>query len=265
MRRPASKGREVELRPDPAGGGYDRGLRDLRHDGRGGHRGRHGRVSPPRVAVFPGTVPGCWPAHQAAGGSCRGRAARRVRPASRCTPSGRTAGSPRRLGAASAVPPGVELDSGTGGLLGSAGRPAEPAGLGAGAPGRQAVHPGDADFGPPSWDREFDLPAAGALTSRELIVEVAGTGNGQTAIRLDADVVWQPSRPPDDLVPDAARVVTITELASGNPQAKQPPAPVTITGPAVTGRLAALIDRLPVSPLDNEAVSCPAPSGAAFS
>ena len=120
---------------------------------------------------------------------------------------------------------------------------------------------GDADFGPPSWDREFDLPAAGALTSRELIVEATGMGNGQTAIRLDADVAWQPSRPPDDLVPDAARVVTITELASGNPQAKQPPAPVTITGPAVTGRLAALVDRLPVSPLDNEAVSCPGAFG----
>ena len=116
---------------------------------------------------------------------------------------------------------------------------------------------GDADFGPPSWDREFDLPAAGVLTSRELIVEVVGAGNGQTAIRLDADVAWKPSRPPGDLVPDAAQVVTISELASGNPQAKRPPAPVTITSPAVVGRLAALVDSLPVSPLNNEAVSCP--------
>jgi hypothetical protein len=121
--------------------------------------------------------------------------------------------------------------------------------------------PGDADFGPPSWDREFDLPAAGVPTNRELIVEVAGAGNGQTAIRLDADVAWQPSRPPGDLVPKAARVVTISELASGNPQAKRPPAPVTITDPAVVGRLAALVDSLPVSPLSNEAVSCPAVFG----
>jgi hypothetical protein len=120
---------------------------------------------------------------------------------------------------------------------------------------------GDADFGPPSWDREFDLPAAGVLTSRELIVEVVGAGNGQTAIRLDADVAWQPARPPGDLVPGAARVVTISELASGNPQARRPPAPVTITDPAVVGRLAALVDSLPVSPLNNEAVSCPAAFG----
>lgn len=120
---------------------------------------------------------------------------------------------------------------------------------------------GDATFGPPSWDREFDLPAAGALTIRELIVEVAGAGNGQTAIRLDADVAWQPARPPGDLVPNAARVVTISEPAGGNPRAKRPPAPVTITDPAVVGRLAAFVDSLPVSPLNNEAVSCPAAVG----
>ncbi len=120
---------------------------------------------------------------------------------------------------------------------------------------------GDADFGPPSWDCEFALPAAGALTDRELIVEVASAGNGQTAIRLDADIAWQPSRPQDDFVPDAARVVTISELASGSPQTKRPPAPVTITGPAVVGRLAALVDSLPVSPLSNEAMSCPGASG----
>jgi hypothetical protein len=120
---------------------------------------------------------------------------------------------------------------------------------------------GDADFGPPSWDREFDLPAAGVLTNRELIVEVVGAGSGQTAIRLDADIAWQPSRPPGDLVPDAARVVTISELASGNPRARQPPAPVTITDPTVVGRLAAFVDSLPVSPLNNEAVSCPAAFG----
>jgi hypothetical protein len=120
---------------------------------------------------------------------------------------------------------------------------------------------GDAGFGPPSWDREFDLPAAGVLITRELIVEVVGAGNGQTAIRLDADVAWQPARPPEDLVPNTGRVVTISELAGGNPRAKRPPAPVTITDPAVTGRLAALVDSLPVSPLNNVAVPCPAAFG----
>jgi hypothetical protein len=120
---------------------------------------------------------------------------------------------------------------------------------------------GDADFGPPSWDREFDLPATRVLTNRNLIVEVVGAGDGQTAIRLDADVAWQPSRPKGDVVPAAARVVTISALTAGDPQVKRSPAPVTITDPATTRRLAALIDSLPVSPLNNEVVSCPGAAG----
>ena len=120
---------------------------------------------------------------------------------------------------------------------------------------------GDADFGPPSWDREFDLPATKVLTNRNLIVEVVGAGNGQTAIRLDADVAWQPSRPPGDVVPKAARVVTISALTPGDPQVKRSPAPVTITDPAITRRLAKLIDSLPVSELNNEPVSCPGAAG----
>lgn len=123
---------------------------------------------------------------------------------------------------------------------------------------------GDADIGPPSWDREFDLPATKVLTDRELIVEVVSEGNGQTAIRLDADIAWQPSRPSYDVVPGTARVVTISEQAGGRPHAKRPPAPVTITDPAVVGRLAALVNGLPVSPLDNEVVSCPADFGSSL-
>ena len=46
---------------------------------------------------------------------------------------------------------------------------------------------GDADFGPPSWDRMFSLaPVPGVLTARDLVVEVTGAGHGQTAIRVDA-------------------------------------------------------------------------------
>ena len=47
--------------------------------------------------------------------------------------------------------------------------------------------PGDEDFGPPSWDRTFSLaPIPGVLNARDLVVEVAGAGNGLTAIRVDA-------------------------------------------------------------------------------
>jgi hypothetical protein len=78
--------------------------------------------------------------------------------------------------------------------------------------------PGDADFGPPSWDRTFSLsPVPGVLNARDLVVEVAAAGNGQTGIRVDAQVSWQPPRPAAERVPSAARVVTITQLPGLDP------------------------------------------------
>ena len=115
---------------------------------------------------------------------------------------------------------------------------------------------GDADFGPPSWDRGFQLAPAGGLTDRELVVEVVSVGDGQTGIRVDAQVGWQPPRPPGDLVPSAARAVTIAEVPGAMARNKRPPAPVTITDPAKVRRLVALIDGLPLSTFPNGA-SCP--------
>jgi hypothetical protein len=121
--------------------------------------------------------------------------------------------------------------------------------------------PGDEDFGPPSWDRTFSLPPVpGVLNARDLVVEVTGAGHGQTAIRVDAQVSWQPPRPAHERVPPATRVVTITQLPSLNPHASRPPAPVTITGLAVVRRLAALVDSLQLSTIGPGA-SCPAPGG----
>jgi len=120
---------------------------------------------------------------------------------------------------------------------------------------------GDEDFGPPSWDRTFSLsPVPGMLNERDLVVEVTGAGNGQTAIRVDAQVSWQPPRPASERVPSATRAVTITQLRSLNPHAGHPPAPVTITDLAVVRRLAALVDDLQLSTIGPDA-SCPAALG----
>ena len=101
---------------------------------------------------------------------------------------------------------------------------------------------GDADFGPPSWDRMFSLaPVPGVLTARDLVVEVTGAGHGQTAIRVDAQVSWQPPRPGRERVPGAARVVTITS-------------------PPAVRRIAALVDSLPLSTIGPGA-SCPGALG----
>ena len=76
--------------------------------------------------------------------------------------------------------------------------------------------PEDADFGPPSWDRTFSLtPIPGVLNARDLVVEVVAAGNGQTAIRVDAQVSWQPS-------PAGLRTGAIRRPRGDNHPAAQP-------------------------------------------
>jgi hypothetical protein len=116
--------------------------------------------------------------------------------------------------------------------------------------------PQDEGFGPASW-RAFSLPPApGVLTDRELVVEVIAAGGGQTAIRVDAQVAWQPPRPPGEHVPSAARAVTVSTVPGMAVGAGRLPAPVTITAAAVVARLAAFADSLPLSTIG--VASCPA-------
>jgi hypothetical protein len=99
-----------------------------------------------------------------------------------------------------------------------------------------------------AWYDEFALPAVPAvLDSRELIVEVASAGNGQTAIRAEAQVTWLPAKPAAERVPAAAESVTISALPPDY-QAPAPPAPVTITNRDEVRRIASLADGLPVWP-----------------
>jgi hypothetical protein len=118
--------------------------------------------------------------------------------------------------------------------------------------------PGDADFGPPSWDRMFELPPVpGVLPVREMVVEVTGLAGGRTGIRVDANVGWQPVRTAAQRVPATAKAVTITVVAESHP-VRHRPGPVTITDPAKVAALAALVNGLPISPFNgNVAISCP--------
>ena len=124
---------------------------------------------------------------------------------------------------------------------------------------------GDAGFGPSVWDRDFELAPEGALVTRELDVEVASAGDGQTGIRVDAWVAWQPPRSAGSLIPSAVRTVTIAEVSDGGtadpadpagPAAIRLPAPVTITDQTTVRGLAALIDGLPLSTISPDD-SCP--------
>ena len=105
-------------------------------------------------------------------------------------------------------------------------------------------------------------PIAGVLESRELMVEVADGGGGQTAIRVDAQVTWTPAKPAGAVVPAAARVVTLSMNYGGNADGRKPPEPVTITDPVTVGKVAALVDHVP--PLPSGTYNCPFADGMAF-
>jgi hypothetical protein len=98
------------------------------------------------------------------------------------------------------------------------------------------------------WELGYELPPVPAVEdTRELSVEVADAGNGQTAIRVDAQVTWLPAREASEMVPAAATAVTLSVIPNGNLH-KKPPRPVTITSPAAVHRIIAMANSLPVFP-----------------
>jgi hypothetical protein len=98
------------------------------------------------------------------------------------------------------------------------------------------------------WSDEFSLPNIPAvLNERQLMVAVVSAGDGQTAIRVDAQVLWLPAKPAGERVPAGAQSVTIGVLSGSMPSGK-PPAPVAVTNPGKVRRIAALADALPVFP-----------------
>ena len=79
-----------------------------------------------------------------------------------------------------------------------------------------------------SWTDMFALPAVpGVLIQRELVVLAVRSGS-QTAIRVDAQVVWLPAHPVAERVPPAARVLTVNPVFGLNPA----PAPSASTAPS---------------------------------
>jgi hypothetical protein len=98
------------------------------------------------------------------------------------------------------------------------------------------------------WERDYGLSPVPAVEDwRELAVEVADAGNGQTAIRVDAQVTWLSARQASAMVPAAATAVTLSVIPDANLN-KKPPQPVAITSPAAVRRIIAMVDSLPVFP-----------------
>ncbi len=140
-----------------------------------------------------------------------------------------------------------------------------PAGFTLGGTGHGAFMPSPSVVVPESWTDQFELPVVpGVLTQRWLVVLVVPYRGDQTAIRVDAQVVWLPARPAAERIPPDARAVTLAPVfgfgARKNLERLDPT--VTVTDPAKVARIAAVIDGLALFPAG--AFSCPAESGAAM-
>jgi hypothetical protein len=94
---------------------------------------------------------------------------------------------------------------------------------------------------------EFDLQGAGILPAAEMIVQAATSSAGQTYVRIDVQVPWQPQRPASERVPAGVTAITITAQPDMN-KPHDVPAPVTLTDPARVGKIVRLVDSLPLNP-----------------
>ena len=116
----------------------------------------------------------------------------------------------------------------------------------------------DVIIGPPSWNTVYSLPPVpGVLPTREMNVQFYDTGGGKTVIMAEALVSWVPPRPAAEVIPGSVTVVTI---APSGPWPGTTQAPVTITSVPVVRRLAALVNGLPLSTV-NQGTPCPMGSG----
>jgi hypothetical protein len=114
---------------------------------------------------------------------------------------------------------------------------------------------------------QFELPpVANVLSERSLLVSVASDGAGSTAMRVDSEAAWLPTKSPGERIPAAAKVVTITPVLGVGPGAGQTAGPddrpVTVTDPATVAKIAGIIDALPLMPPG--VFSCPLSTGQAL-
>lgn len=104
------------------------------------------------------------------------------------------------------------------------------------------------------WDASYGLPAVhgqsprgGQIGPRTMTIYAVDAGNGRADIEMQVSVGWIPPRPAADVVPPAARAVTIAVQPDTNLHLTRP-APVTVTDPAAVRRITALVNGLPLAP-----------------
>lgn len=110
----------------------------------------------------------------------------------------------------------------------------------------------------------FDVRPPSQQASK-LVISVADAGPGQTAIRADAQVVWQSVRPASERIPAGATAVLVTanpglsRLPQWPERAIRRPVSATVTDPEAVRQIVAAVDALPAA--QPGTYSCPADNG----
>jgi hypothetical protein len=81
--------------------------------------------------------------------------------------------------------------------------------------------------GPGTDLEEWAAPSSAAYAGATLVVEVAAIGK-DTGIRADAEVIWLPAKPEDEVVPDGTPVTVVVENHAGPPNGIDPPTGQTL-------------------------------------
>jgi len=103
--------------------------------------------------------------------------------------------------------------------------------------------------GPIYYDGSWSLPQVDwVLPERTLMVAVEAIGNGQSVVRVDAQVTWLDRQPAAERLPSAASIVTFAAVRGTASVTPPAPAPATITDPVRTRRIAKLVNSLPLYP-----------------
>ncbi len=101
-------------------------------------------------------------------------------------------------------------------------------------------------------------PVDGVLSTRWLVVAVAGLADGSTAVRADSQVVWLTPRPASEQIPSGSHLVRISvhsSIKSSQPRQR----PLTVGSSRRVDRVVALLNSLPVAQPGLR--SCPADFG----
>jgi hypothetical protein len=112
-------------------------------------------------------------------------------------------------------------------------------------------------------DTYFLPPVTGVLSTRALVVAMASAGHGQVAIRVDAEVDWQPPRPAAEVAPATAKSVTIAETCQPRAKCIPPMKSITITSADLINHIAEVLNELAVFP-PGIFLKCPPPTAHAL-